>query len=95
MKRLSLQILVVLLLIVTATAAQNITVSGTVRDSLQNPLDMANIVAINQQDQSLDGFGITNPKGLFKIKVKANASYVLKISYLGFSTKEITDNHYR
>ena len=89
MKSLTTPILVLLLLVVTATAAQNITITGTVRDSLQTPLDIANVVAINQADQALDGFGITNPKGLYKINVKANASYILKVSYLGFATKEI------
>lgn len=77
------------LLLVTVASAQNITITGTVRDSLQNPLDVANVVAINQANQSLDGFGITNPEGFFRIKVKANASYLLKVSYLGFQTKEI------
>ncbi len=78
-----------LLLVVTAASAQNITISGTVRDSLQKPLDVANVVAINQVNQSLDGFGITNPEGFYRIKVKSNSTYVLKVSYLGFKTKEI------
>ena len=82
-------ILVVVLLFVTAATAQNVTISGIVRDSLQTPLDVANVVAINQVDQALDGFGITNPKGQYKISVKANANYILKVSYLGFATKAI------
>lgn len=77
------------LLCVTVASAQNITITGTVRDSLQNPLDVANVVAVNQANQGLDGFGITNPEGFFRIKVKANTSYLLKVSYLGFQTAEI------
>jgi len=81
--------LALLLLCVTAATAQKVTISGIVRDSLQNPLDIANVVAVNQADQALDGFGITSPEGRYKVSVKRNSSYILKISYLGFETKEI------
>lgn len=69
--------------------AQQITVSGMVRDTLQQPLDVANVVAINQNDQTMDGFGITDASGKYNIKVKANTSYILKVSYLGFEPQEI------
>ncbi|MEM7483758.1 MAG: outer membrane beta-barrel protein [Bacteroidota bacterium] len=78
-----------LLLVARVASAQNISISGTVRDSLQNPLDVANVVAVNQSNQALDGFGITNPQGFYKIKLKANTAYILRISYLGFETKEL------
>ncbi len=78
-----------LLLTLGGVSAQRITLSGTVRDSLQNPLDMANVVAVNQADQTLEGFGITSPEGLYRLQLKANASYLLKISYLGFEPVEI------
>jgi len=79
----------VLLLMVTSVNAQKIIISGTVKDSLQNPLDIANVVAINNADQALEGFGITDPNGFYKINVKANSKYVLKVSYLGFQTREL------
>lgn len=69
---------------------QNITLTGVVADSLQSPLDMANVVAINAETKGLDGFGITAPDGRYRIKVKENTVYILKISYLGFATKELT-----
>lgn len=68
---------------------QTIKVSGNITDSLQNPLDVANVVAINKMTQELDGFGITSPQGEFKINVKKNTEYIIKISFLGFETKEI------
>ncbi|WP_136466176.1 carboxypeptidase-like regulatory domain-containing protein [Flagellimonas onchidii] len=68
---------------------QKISISGTVKDSLGNALDVANIVAINQADQKPDGFGITNPDGFYKINIKTNSDYILKVSYLGFQTREI------
>ena len=69
--------------------SQAVTVTGKVTDSLQNPLDVANVVAINQATQALDGFGITTPEGNFKINIKRNTEYIIKVSFLGFETKEI------
>lgn len=79
----------VLFLGITSLSAQRIVLSGTVRDSLQNPLDMANVVAVNRADQTLEGFGITNPEGLYRLNLKSESSYLLKISYLGFESREI------
>lgn len=69
--------------------AQNVTLSGTVRDSLQNPLDVANVIAVNQNTQALDGFGITDPNGRYSIKVKPNTPYLLKVRFLGYEPQEI------
>ena len=82
--------LIVLMLSTSALFSQNITITGIVTDSLKNPLDLANVVAINSETQGLDGFGITAPDGRYKIKVKENSTYSLKISYLGFQTKELS-----
>ncbi|MCL6268134.1 TonB-dependent receptor [Flagellimonas myxillae] len=82
-------LLALLMLLGVSATAQKITLVGTVRDTLQNPLEMANVVAVNQSNQALDGFGITNSDGLFRLHVKANTEYLVKISYLGFKPKEI------
>ncbi len=76
-------------LMVTLVQAQSISLRGTVRDSLNNPLDVANVVAINRVDQALEGFGITNPDGEFRMNLRANSSYLIRISYLGYKTREI------
>jgi len=81
--------LMMLMLGAITVFSQNITITGIVTDSLKNPLDMANVVGINSETKGLDGFGITAPDGRYKIKVKENTSYSLKISYLGFETKEL------
>tara|TARA_R110000868_G_scaffold96834_2_gene266188 strand:- start:3996 stop:6689 length:2694 start_codon:yes stop_codon:yes gene_type:complete len=69
--------------------AQNITISGVVKDSLGSTLDMANVVAINNETNGLDGFGITDSNGRYKINVKENTTYTLKFSYIGFQPKEL------
>jgi hypothetical protein len=78
-----------LLLASLGLSAQRISLSGTVRDTLQQPLDMANVVAINQADQTLEGFGISNPQGEYRLNLKTNSNYLLKISYLGFEPAEV------
>jgi len=80
---------VLFITLTTGLSAQRITLTGKVTDSLQNPLDLANVVAINQSDQSLDGFGITSPEGIYKVNLKTGTNYVIKFSYIGFRTREI------
>ncbi|SMC33204.1 CarboxypepD_reg-like domain-containing protein [Cellulophaga tyrosinoxydans] len=68
---------------------QQVTITGVVKDSVGGTLDMANVVAINQETKTLDGFGITDPNGRYKVNVKSNTAYSLKFSYLGFQPKEL------
>ncbi|MCW1952565.1 MAG: TonB-dependent receptor [Flavobacteriia bacterium] len=68
--------------------AQKVNILGVVKDSLGVGLDMANVVAINEASGALDGFGITDPNGRYKIAVSANTQYRIKISYIGFTPKE-------
>ncbi|MGC6480306.1 MAG: carboxypeptidase-like regulatory domain-containing protein [Flavobacteriaceae bacterium] len=69
--------------------AQKVTLKGVVQDSLQNPLEAANIMAVKTADQTLESFGISNEKGEFKLRLKAQTEYRIKISFLGFEPQEI------
>jgi len=51
---------------------------------------MANIMAINAGTKAMDSYGITNDKGKFQLTLKPNSSYIIKVSYLGMKSKEIT-----
>ena len=64
--------------------AQNIKFEGLVQDTLGNPLEMANIMVINPATKAMDGYAITNEQGRFQIALKANTTYQLKVSYIGF-----------
>lgn len=90
MKQKQFLLLIGCLLVVAFGYAQKITLSGTVKDGQGTELDMANVVAINSLTNELDGFGITNSNGLYRIDVKINSTYSLKISYIGYTTKELT-----
>lgn len=77
----------ILLLVVSNTFAQ-IKVEGVVKDSIGNPLELANVIAINQETKALDSYGITNDKGRYKLNLKSNATYKLQVSYIGMKTFE-------
>lgn len=70
--------------------AQTVTLKGTVKDSEGSLLEMANVIAINQQTQALDAFGITNADGQYKLNLKTGTTYTLKVSFLGLRTIEET-----
>ena len=78
---------IVLLFINFSVNSQNYTLKGFVKDSLQNPLPFANVVAEPIIKSNNFKFGITDEKGRYKIKIK-KGNYNVKVSYLGFQTKK-------
>ncbi len=90
LKNIKRTLVTVLLMSSVFVQAQNITITGFVKDSLGVGLEMANVVAVNQETKTLDGFGITNTKGQYRVSVKANSTYSLKFSFIGFQSKDLT-----
>ncbi len=74
------------LLFIVCFANAQITLKGTVRDSLDQALELANVIAINQETSALESFGITTDKGTFKLDLGKNSTYELQISYVGMKT---------
>lgn len=70
--------------------SQSIKFEGTVLDANKNPLEMANVMAMNEDTKKMDAYAITNDKGKFTLALNQNSTYVLKISYLGMKNKEIS-----
>ncbi|MBP0903021.1 carboxypeptidase regulatory-like domain-containing protein [Mariniflexile gromovii] len=83
-----LKISVLLFLVTGSVAFAQIKLEGVVKDSIGNPLELANVVAINQQTKALDAYGITNDQGRYKLSLKKNASYKLQVSYIGMKAGE-------
>ena len=69
------------------TFAQNIDLEGVIKDADGNPIMGANIVAIEKETQILDGFGISNEMGFYRLILKKATDYEIKISFIGL--KEI------
>ncbi|MBZ4041656.1 carboxypeptidase-like regulatory domain-containing protein [Flavobacterium hibisci] len=70
--------------------SQSVRFDGFIQDDQKNPLEMANIMAINNSTKAMDSYGITNDKGKFQLTLKPNTAYTIKVSYLGMKSKEIS-----
>ena len=80
---------------ITTISYGQIKMEGIVRDSLNAPLELANVVAINQETNGLESYGITNEAGKYRLELGTNNTYKIQVSYIGmkgidevFSTKE-------
>ncbi len=69
--------------------SQSIKFEGIIQNTEKEPLEMANIMAMNQGTKAMDSYAITNDKGRFVLSLKANSTYTVKLSYLGMKNKEI------
>ena len=76
-------------LITSLGFSQSVRFDGFIQDGQKNPLEMANIMAVNAATKAMDSYGITNDKGKFQLTLKPNTAYIIKVSYLGMKSKEI------
>jgi hypothetical protein len=83
-------VLFVCFVFVSSLTAQNIRFEGIVLDSGKAPLEMAYVMAVNQTTKAMDAYAITSDKGKFVLNLKANTSYMIKLSYIGMQNKEIS-----
>ncbi|MBT8325906.1 MAG: TonB-dependent receptor family protein [Winogradskyella sp.] len=59
---------------------------GVVKDSLGAPLELANVIAINNETKALESYAITNDKGRYILALGKNAKYNVQVSYIGLKT---------
>ena len=59
---------------------------GEVSDSLKLPLQSASVVAIDNETNGLESYGLTDEKGKFKINLKENKVYKIQVSSIGLIT---------
>ncbi len=72
------------------SARGQVRLEGEVRDSLNTPLELANVIAINQETKGMEAYGITNDQGKFQLELSKNATFELQISYVGMQTLKET-----
>jgi hypothetical protein len=65
-----------------------VTLQGVVKDSLNQPLELANVIAINEATSGLESYGITDQEGKYTLTLGKNGSYKMQISYVGMRTFE-------
>lgn len=84
------KIFFVVVFCLTNMAFSQIKLQGIVKDSIGNPLELANVIAINQETKALESYAITDAKGFYKLALSKNSEYGLQVSYIGMKTfKEI------
>lgn len=81
-------LLSLLLLFSAIATAQNVRIQGVLKDDQGTTLEMANIMAVNKATDAMDSYAITNSEGRYQLALKANTTYIIKASYIGFTTYE-------
>lgn len=77
-----------LLVLVGSYSFAQIKMEGVVKDSLGTALELANVIAINEETKALESYAITNDKGKYVLSLGKNGSYKLQVSYIGLKTFE-------
>ena len=75
-----------LLLFFFGLSFSQVKLEGFVKDSLGNPLELANVIAINKATSALDSYGITNDEGKYRLDLKKNTIYSIQVSYIGMKS---------
>lgn len=75
--------LLLLFLILPLQLFAQVRLTGLVTDSLNQPLELANIMAINTETDVIDAYGVSNSDGKYMLNLHANSTYELKVSYVG------------
>jgi hypothetical protein len=83
------KILLIGIFMVSWVSTAQINYRGVVKDSIGEPLEMANVIALDTVAKRISSFGFTDANGNFKLDLDQNKVYNIKISYVGF--KEISE----
>jgi hypothetical protein len=70
--------------------AQKRILRGKVTDSLQNPIEFANIMAKPVDNNFPFVFAVTDEKGIFEVRLKNKQSYKISVSFMGYKTYSFT-----
>lgn len=65
------------------------TFTGTVKDSLNQPLQSANVIAEPIEDGKELKFSVTDYLGRYKLDLNKSSTYIITASYLGYETQTI------
>lgn len=61
---------------------------GVVKDSLGSPLELANIIVLDQETNTLDSYSITDERGYYSFELEKNTNYKFQVSYIGMNSFE-------
>ena len=76
-------------LFTSTTLISQVSFNGIVKDSIGNPLELANVIAIDNATNLLESYSITDQKGTYSLKLQQNTEYNFQVSYIGKKSLEI------
>ncbi|SDS64345.1 TonB-dependent receptor [Winogradskyella sediminis] len=79
-------ILALLFTLAVMSSFAQIKMQGVVKDSIGSPLELANIIAINKESNTLESYAITDTDGKYIISLGKNGTYSIQISYIGLKS---------
>ena len=82
------KILFLTIFMVTLFTNAQVKLTGVVKDSIGEPLEMANVLAINKVTNKIASYGFTDAKGFYKLNLEKNTTFILKISYVGMKSAD-------
>lgn len=83
---------IIAILLGTTTYSQDVSrvsISGTVRDTLNEPVQSATVMLLHRSDSTLANFTTTNRSGEFNFNHIRNDDYLLKLSHVSLMPREI------
>ena len=72
--------------LISLSLQAQIKMQGVVKDSIGQPLELANVIAINQSTQALESYSITSADGKYKLGLSKASVYTIQVSYIGMKT---------
>ena len=84
------KLLLLAIFMVTMFTSAQVKLTGIVKDSIGEPLEMANILAINKVTKKMASYGFSDAKGRFKLDLERNGTFNVKISYVGMKSVDFT-----
>ncbi|AUC21077.1 TonB-dependent receptor [Polaribacter sejongensis] len=84
------KIIFLAIFMVTIFTNAQVKLTGIVKDSIGEPLEMANVLAIDKVTNKIASYGFTDEKGFYKLNVDKNITVLLKISYVGMQSADFT-----
>lgn len=72
--------------LISLSQQAQIKMQGIVKDSIGQPLELANVIAINQSTQALESYSITGADGKYKLGLSKASVYTIQVSYIGMKT---------
>ena len=76
-----------LFLFISISAFSQKTITGVVSDSLNQPLESANLIANPLQEKAGIKFAMADNKGRFRLQLDNEVKYEIVVSYIGYTER--------